>query len=546
MNKFFLIFTGLYLLFLISCQSSDQESTPIACAVENDCPLSYHCNFETNVCEKDSVSPGNGDRDNNADSDKASDKSSDDSGVDSDPGSDPECNPGSTEKKEEMFQDKNGACRDGIRKCGSSGHWEEWKARWPEFEPCEPNGVDEDCDGTVDNVDRDLDGDGFGRCKDGAIYDCCEVEDECPAPQFVNPEALEAKGNGIDDNCNGVTDTDYVDVNLTCDSLSIKFDESDAQSNPSNVTAENFAKSIGMCQGFVTARFANAEGGPSYNQGLYYIKDRSGNIIKPIEGEVMGGMYTSGQNTSDSAPPTDWIGANDGVLPTTPGCPEGNTSANGSAMFEVKLTVPSGINSFTVNTYFYSEEYPGFICSSFNDMFLILLDSNFTSSDPKLQIPEDKNLAFYSNGVDKFPVGVNLAAPPADDSTSQSLLDNGYTGIAYGTDDYGQFGLFRHCEDSQVRTGFYNGCTENDKDGHKGVDYLIGTGQFDPTPSGTAGHGGGSGWLETRGNVVPGEIITLRFAIWNVSDHALDSMVLIDNFRWEVNADETGTNIGSR
>jgi hypothetical protein len=34
---------------------------------------------------------------------------------------------------------------------------------------------------------------------------------------------------------------------------------------------------------------------------------------------------------------------------------------------------------------------------------------------------------------------------------------------------------------------------------------------------------GGTDWLDLRGNVVPGEIITLRFAIWDTFDGLVDS-----------------------
>jgi hypothetical protein len=53
--------------------------------------------------------------------------------------------------------------------------------------------------------------------------------------------------------------------------------------------------------------------------------------------------------------------------------------------------------------------------------------------------------------------------------------------------------------------------------------------------------GGGTGWLVTSGNVVGGEIITLRIAIWDTSDGALDSLSIIDNFEWSVDASEPGT-----
>ena len=38
----------------------------------------------------------------------------------------------------------------------------------------------------------------------------------------------------------------------------------------------------------------------------------------------------------------------------------------------------------------------------------------------------------------------------------------------------------------------------------------------------------------TRANVVPGEIITLRIAIWDTSDHVLDSLAVFDAFQWSI------------
>ena len=56
--------------------------------------------------------------------------------------------------------------------------------------------------------------------------------------------------------------------------------------------------------------------------------------------------------------------------------------------------------------------------------------------------------------------------------------------------------------------------------------------------------GGATGWLTTSGNVVPGETITLRFVVWDTSDHIYDSLVLLDNFQWSVDASDPGTKNG--
>lgn len=54
------------------------------------------------------------------------------------------------------------------------------------------------------------------------------------------------------------------------------------------------------------------------------------------------------------------------------------------------------------------------------------------------------------------------------------------------------------------------------------------------------GVGGGTGWLTTTSPVTPGETITLRFIIFDESDGILDSVALVDNFRWQVSAKSGG------
>ncbi len=77
-----------------------------------------------------------------------------------------------------------------------------------------------------------------------------------------------------------------------------------------------------------------------------------------------------------------------------------------------------------------------------------------------------------------------------------------------------------------------------------GIDQLVGTG-LDDSASGECGPlskvGGATGWLVTSGNVTPGEVITLRIAIWDTSDHSLDSAALIDGFQWSTELAQPGT-----
>jgi len=224
--------------------------------------------------------------------------------------------------------------------------------------------------------------------------------------------------------------------------------------------------------------------------------------------------------------PADWLAANSGTLPNAPGCPApaGGTTANDPIMLTLRIRVPSNANSFSVNTNFFSSEYPEWVCSPYNDFFVVLLNSSFSGSPPN---PLDKNLATYTApNNNKYPVGVNLA--------------------------FGNTGLFQQCLNGP--TGCGGGSVAGTVNTCIGTTELVGTGfdilnpppQFsdDPGWCGSSNMaGGGTGWLQTSGNVVPWEIIELRFAIWDTGDPWYDSVVLLDNFQWNVSSSEPGTGI---
>lgn len=67
------------------------------------------------------------------------------------------------------------------------------------------NGLDDDCDGSVDEG-FDMDGDGFGTCTtDPALKDCDDNSDKV-YPGATERCGMEGTGNGIDDDCDGYTD----------------------------------------------------------------------------------------------------------------------------------------------------------------------------------------------------------------------------------------------------------------------------------------------------------------------------------------------------
>jgi hypothetical protein len=414
-----------------------------------------------------------------------------------------------------------GTCVAGHRTCTTAGTWGMCVDEVvPQQEVC-GNGVDENCSGEADeNVDNDMDG--FTTC-DG---DCADGND------LINPGAFESNGNTVDDDCDGVADNALV----ACD-MGILSNTSDAM---------DFARALDLCQtttmssirwGVLDAKLSLADGGTvipnpmarairdGWGTGSGVAPPRGGSLAVLSSGAAadMGDTNpaflpgTSQSHGQTSALPQDWYMANGNMLPNTVGCPPpSGSNANDPAMLTVRMRVPSNAKSFSVKVNFMSHEYPEWSCSAFNDFFVALLDSTFAGEPAN---PTDKNLAFYTNPttMERTPVGVNLA--------------------------YGNTGLFTECVNGPAGCGgtmfTHTACTSQA--------FLPGTGFDVMDPFGslcTAApqvSGGGTGWLTTSGNVVGGEIITLRFAIWDTSDSAFDSTVLIDDFQWSVEAAEPGT-----
>ena len=226
--------------------------------------------------------------------------------------------------------------------------------------------------------------------------------------------------------------------------------------------------------------------------------------------------YEPGFDTgTSSAMPSDWLSAHGGIVPTAPNCPAlSGTLAENPIMLTLRIRVPNNARSFSVNANFFSADYPEYVCSSYNDVFLVLLDSTYAGPFPN---PSDKNLAqYFTSNSYVYPVGVNLA--------------------------FGDTGLFTQCLNSSTGCG---GGIAGTTDVCESTNGLVGTGMgFSENVCGANNLvGGATGWLAIRGNVVPGEIITLRIAIWDTSDGTSDSLVLLDNFQWSATTATPGTTL---
>jgi hypothetical protein len=72
--------------------------------------------------------------------------------------------------------------------------------------------------------------------------------------------------------------------------------------------------------------------------------------------------------------------------------------ARDSVMLTLEIKAPASANSFSFDAYFFSADYSAYVCTQFNDLFVALLDSAYSTYEPEFQNPSDKNLAVDENG----------------------------------------------------------------------------------------------------------------------------------------------------
>lgn len=417
-----------------------------------------------------------------------------------------------------------GACVGGTQTCNDTGTaWGPCDGEvLPVSELC-GNALDDNCDGIADE-DIDADGDGFTTCGG----DCCDTAGpDCSTPELVNAGAFEVDGNLVDDDCDGMVDN--------------PLPECDAGLASDSANTLDYARALDLCQfteeapadpqdavwGVIEAELLLADDTGVPDPNSRSLRDGFGDNVTTQFGDRLVVLSTghAADNAGDTNPgfqayqngvdlgetsavPTDWFTANGSNLPNAPGCPDPNdTTAYNPVNLHLRVRAPTNANSFSVQMYFYSAEYPEYVCTAFNDFFITLVDS----TDP--ENPADQNIAIYDDGAGStWPVGINLV----------SAAD----------------GLFTACENGSIAQcgagGTYNGCLD--------AGALDGTG-FDITASAcfhTGRAGGGTGWLTLSGNVEPGEIFDVRFVIWDTSDAGWDSTVLLDNWAWSIDASEPG------
>jgi hypothetical protein len=380
----------------------------------------------------------------------------------------------------------------------------------------------------ADPATLDQDGDGWTPA-DG---DCCDVVgSNCQNPELVNPGAFEYPGNGVDDDCDPTTPDLAPPPSCSTGALF------------SGVTGDDLVKAMELCQftaespplsqkkwGVIQTKLLLADGTtslPTADNVQVGVLTSYGTNVLPQKYTTMAAIssgtartpadpgYVHPQNGTQAGQTGNFNGntkvtiqssylAPHGGKPPAPAacsaaCTTGCDQAYDSVNLWARIRVPTNAKSFSYQFKFYSAEFPEYLCQKYNDFFIALLKSSWTpdpnAMPPQQPLPTDGNIAFDAN---KNPVSVNnsffqVCFPPS--------------GAPAGTCPSGTLDL--------VGNGM-GGWGNNLKDG------------------------GGTDWLTNTAPVVPGETIELQFVVWDAGDHNVDSLVLLDHFRWSVTPSPVG------
>jgi hypothetical protein len=353
--------------------------------------------------------------------------------------------------------------------------------------------VNPEQDATCDtSMFSDLDDDGFSR----ANGDC----DDCK--RDVGPAAYDFPGNGTDEDCSG---QDATLAELTCD---VRLQDDDL--NP-----EDAVRALDLCgtkqgassgrQGLNEVHFArldpNKEGLGDPRQ--LWLPERFGAIL-PRSGArllVLSTGVARDVEADDYTSPCDAF-STEGVAPPE-GFPQdsqacGRTPISQGALafddvvFELSLRAPINATAFAFDSLFLSYEYPDYVCSRYNDFFVVLMDP------PPEQADEDDNILFDAQ---RDPVGVNSA-------------------------------LLAVCEQAEARRVPREIACAQGNALLKHTGYGAEEASCGEPRDGKDIGGASTGWLHTEMPIRAGRTFRLRFVLWDSGDATLDSTVLLDNFRW--------------
>ncbi len=252
---------------------------------------------------------------------------------------------------------------------------------------------------------QDADGDGYAVA-DG---DCADVPSAAiPLPQYVNPGAYDVPGNGIDDDCDGTVDNPPANACSAAPVFSGQTGLTLAQAMElCQTTFESPPTLAQRTWGVISAQIlrassalvpGNVQSAALAQFGSFVVPQANATMAAISSGTARdmddpgfinpGGGLTTG---SIESAPANFLAGNGNAVYRAPSCPQAGNTVYDAVRLKLRLRVPSNASGFSFEHRFFSAEYPG-TCSQFNDHVLCLL----TSTSPG--IPADHNILFDSMG----------------------------------------------------------------------------------------------------------------------------------------------------
>ena len=416
-----------------------------------------------------------------------------------------------------------------------------------------PNGIDDNCNGKVDDglPDTDLDGDGYTL----SGGDC---NDEDPA---VNPGAIEVVGIACNSGkdcaigkcyagfCRCVADKD-------CSSTDACSKDGDCPAN------EKCDQSLHECRGVWKCLDApEGMGSPE----LKVCRDDTDNDCDNVVDEYATTCDTLADLSQTE--PLDFAKAielcdTDHTCDFDKKCPGGLKCVNNVCRRVLSATFNS-TSSAESRAIALEFAKGGPIKPPLTNSFIIL-STGLASYDAK-SVCTDNGTTFGNSGTDPDKAAVDPYANDLSELTLQILVPTNARSFSFDfmffTSEYPEY-LFTAYNDSfwahldskkikgnisfdskgtpiRVNNAFFDICDadlmKHPQPCGKPASTLTGTGYgFDCPNFQSHASGGATEWLTTTAPVEPGETITLTFSIFDKGDFVLDSSVIIDNFRWSL------------
>ncbi len=311
--------------------------------------------------------------------------------------------------------------------------------------------------------------DGHMDCN-GDMSDGCETD--LTAPSSCGSCDVTCAGACIEGSCETCDEGLALDSNdpsdaartmgICADLVEAKWVLPDGQKVPTAIDSANFHKGHGILDGF----------GPNVDaaEGAQLLALSTGAARRPADPDYE--PYPGLEKGYESEHPA-------GFPQEAPKCPGVVTGQPHDGIgLELTLTAPTWAQGFRFDFSFYTQEWPQYICSSYNDIFLAVVT-------PAVGGQSNGNIAIDSDGG---PISVN----------------NTYLEACYCLDP--------PC----ISGGMAFECS-------LGSEVLEGTG-FAENAS--------TAWLRAQAPIKGGTPFTIRLAIYDSGDEVLDSTVIVDNFRW--------------